>query len=116
MIVCNKCFLPKCNCKYKGMVEIDDDILIHIKTLNDKGYTTLACCSGHIDSPHFQCYILFGVDFDKSNLPNNYVYKNRFNSIEYYIPKKEWESKSYEEKKDIMINAWDDLLEWCLQL
>ena len=40
-------------------VEIDDDIVGSIIELNNKGYTTFTCCSGHNTKESFYGYICF---------------------------------------------------------
>ena len=42
----------------KKQFEVDDKIAQHIKNLNNKGYVTEYCCSGHPEKPNLG-YILF---------------------------------------------------------
>ncbi len=64
--ICSRCFKQRCYCGvYK--IEIDDDIVEAISTLNKKGYITDYCCSGHIDSPII--YIKFSQRINLDIIP-----------------------------------------------
>lgn len=64
-------FCPKSSC-HGRVVEIDELMLPIIKTLNQKGYTTAYCCSGHIWSNKPNCYISF--DTEIRSLPHYPVF------------------------------------------
>jgi hypothetical protein len=62
MDICNKCFNPVCSCKNKKLFDCDEYMIPTIKILNEKGYKTQFCCSGHIigkDNPSIRAYIMF---------------------------------------------------------
>jgi hypothetical protein len=67
MLICRECFNIHCMCKNKKKFECDELMLFPIKTLNQKGYRTDFCCSGHITDKklHFiRTYILFKEIYD----------------------------------------------------
>ena len=86
--VCSKCFnnIDKCNCnadRHRQWIEIDRPIQKTIRILNEKGYKTIYCCSGH--SNHDNLYIYFnnrnvpecnldGVMWDKKHTAMYYWY------------------------------------------
>lgn len=67
MKVCNICFKENCGETHgnliKEIVEIDDDILETIRTLNKKGYVTEYCCAGHVSEKDIspEIYIYFSA-------------------------------------------------------
>jgi hypothetical protein len=64
-------YCPKKSCK--GIViEVDELLLLPIKILNQKGYITKYCCSGHIYSSYPQTYIVFEDDINLPNIPNGF--------------------------------------------
>ena len=86
--VCSKCFnnVDKCNCnadRHRQWIEIDRPIQKTIRILNEKGYKTIYCCSGH--NNHDNLYIYFnnrnvpecnldGVMWDKKHTAMYYWY------------------------------------------
>jgi hypothetical protein len=52
-------FCPKSDCAIGNIVEIDELYIPVIKYLNEKGYMTKYCCSGHIYSSCTESYIVF---------------------------------------------------------
>jgi len=68
---------------YGDVVEIDDNIFHPIQTLNNKGYTTQHCCSGHLwgGSP----YIVF----------DEMVNKNCFDTFPNGFSQREFGTKAY---------------------
>jgi hypothetical protein len=63
---------PCGNCA-SNLVKIDELYIVIIKILNEKGYTTTYCCSGHIYEKLPQSYILFGEGIKLPCLPEGYV-------------------------------------------
>ena len=66
---------PKKNCAQE-VVDIDECIILVIQELNEKGYMTVACCSGHFwdglpesSFPPYT-YILFDESVEPVDLPN----------------------------------------------
>lgn len=78
--MCLNCFkvyaptrkIPCGNCG-SNLVKIDELYIAIIKLLNEKGYTTAYCCSGHIYEKLPQSYILFGYGIKLPSLPEGYV-------------------------------------------
>ena len=52
-------YCPKASCGYGAVVEIDELMLPTIKMLNEKGYCTENCCSGHVYESYCSPYIQF---------------------------------------------------------
>lgn len=63
---------PCGNCG-SNLVKIDELYIVIIKILNQKGYRTTYCCSGHIYEKLPQSYILFGEGVKLPSLPEGYV-------------------------------------------
>ena len=96
------------------VVEIDDNIFHPVRTLNEKGYITAFCCSGHLweSDP----YIVFDDIVNKDcfcNYPNNFVQdgsgsrvviRRSINNIEVLERQKELNEATY------------SLLEWAEKL
>lgn len=81
MRVCNKCFEEYCSCIDKEMIKIDKLMLDAIKILNQKGYKTVYCCSGHLEEGVLnKAYIMFDKAylfecFDDFNIESKYNFK-----------------------------------------
>jgi hypothetical protein len=59
-------------------VEIDDQIVCAIIELNQKGYKTLFCCSGHNDKESSSAYIMFAKSFiEKYGMPVGWDIDNK---------------------------------------
>jgi hypothetical protein len=86
--ICLNCFkvyassrrIPCGNCGSK-LVSIDDLYIVIIKILNQKGYTTTYCCSGHTYEKLPQSYILFGEGVKLPCLPEGYVIDHEAHTI-----------------------------------
>lgn len=61
------------------MKKIDERIKETIELLNEKGYETEACCSGHTGERYVSTYILFGKQYSFDTLPENFILtENKF--------------------------------------
>jgi hypothetical protein len=78
--LCTKCFQSSCEHKVDKF-ECDDLMVYPIQRLNELGYRTKFCCSGHMNAPngmtmndaHFlQCYIMFEKAYHFPVLPPNW--------------------------------------------
>lgn len=70
----NKEWISCPNTKCIGQViEVDELILLTIKILNQKGYYTKFCCSGHSYHEISQCYILFEKGIELLNIPKGFT-------------------------------------------
>jgi hypothetical protein len=80
MLICSKCFNVHCKCKNKKRFECDELLVFAIKTLNQKGYKTDFCCSGHIvdknTKDHIQTYITFKKIYDFKKKPTGFTLEN----------------------------------------
>ena len=65
-------FCPKSNCLGK-IVDVDELLIPTIKILNQKGYYTRFCCSGHYYEQHPNGYISFEEDIDIPYLPKGFT-------------------------------------------
>jgi hypothetical protein len=59
MFVDKETWQPTLQQRSENTVEIDDNMVEIICTLNRKGYHTRACCEGHDDPYGYYCYVLF---------------------------------------------------------
>lgn len=71
---------PSTDCGDLGVVEIDDMIMPIIKVLNQKGYKTKFCCSGHYYENNTNTYISFDELTIPKIFPKGFAIENR----EYY--------------------------------
>ncbi len=123
--VCPKCFnqLDKCACNTseKDLIRIDKDIQKHIRILNQKGYKTIFCCSGHAEEyakyNFTDLYISFLLTSENFiTLPEGFYIKKQKNTfktvMKYRFPKK----LSKEEFENMHKKVLDDLLKWCNEL
>lgn len=106
-------YCPKKSCE-GNVIEVDELLLLSIKILNQKGYLTKFCCSGHIYSSYPDTYIMFEEDIELPDMPNGF-YKDSKNCIrkDYFIIK----DNGYELKlqKEI-IKTSIDILTWVKKL
>lgn len=63
------CPNTKCN---GNVIEVDELILPTIKLLNQKGYHTKFCCSGHTYDKIVNCYIMFDNEIDIPSVPKGF--------------------------------------------
>ena len=63
---------PKSSCE-GDVVEVDELIILPIKLLNEKGYFTEFCCSGHYFKAIPNTYIKFQENYRFKTLPKNFV-------------------------------------------
>ena len=71
---------PLVTCGSFNVVEIDDMILPIIKRLNQKGYITEYCCSGHDYEDNTNTYIVFNIDTIPKIIPKGFILEDE----EYY--------------------------------
>lgn len=62
---------PKSNC-VGNLIEIDELMIPTIKILNQKGYFTRFCCSGHYYDQHPNGYIMFEEGIEIPNIPKDW--------------------------------------------
>ena len=74
---------PSISCAHSGtdLVELDDPIAKYISQLNELGYRTKACCSGHNYDYYLDIYILFVREYKFDYLPEDWEYDNRDKKI-----------------------------------
>lgn len=116
---------PLCTCGDLNVVEIDDMLLPIIKKLNQKGYITQYCCSGHTYENDTNTYISFDTDTVPKSIPKDFILedeeyykKNNWTFIGNVISIRKWyknipKDKLYEEllKTHLDLMNWVDLLE-----
>ena len=101
-------FCPKLGCDGE-VVEIDELMIPVIKTLNEKGYCTEYCCSGHYGDGYTNTYIKFSEWVElPEELPDGFVYEERGNVI-----RKNYVDNLHPNEKYIeILNTTKDLIEW----
>ena len=101
-------FCPKLGCDGE-VVEIDELMIPVIKTLNEKGYCTEYCCSGHYGDGYTNTYIKFSEWVElPEELPDGFVYEERGNVI-----RKNYVDNLKKKKKYIeILNTTKDLIKW----
>ena len=101
-------FCPKLGCDGE-VVEIDELMIPVIKTLNEKGYCTEYCCSGHYGDGYTNTYIKFSEWVElPEELPDGFVYEERGNVI-----RKNYVDNLHPNQKYIeILNTTKDLIEW----
>ena len=101
-------FCPKLGCDGE-VVEIDELMIPVIKTLNEKGYCTQYCCSGHYGDGYTNTYIKFSEWVElPEELPDGFVYEERGNVI-----RKNYVDNLHPNQKYIeILNTTKDLIEW----
>ena len=74
-------FCPKASCIGR-VIEVDELMLPTISELNNKGYYTCNCCSGHYYSNGGDnCYIMFNDGVKLPNLPKGFKWESDYNII-----------------------------------
>ena len=113
---CDYVGCPKTNCVGQ-LIEIDELMIPTIKILNQKGYYTKFCCSGHYYGQHPNGYIMFEENIDVPNLPIGWN-KEEFNNcitIRNSIPNKLCKRPTIKDFKKICNNA-KILVDWAIKL
>ena len=64
-----KCINEECNGK---MFECDEELIIPIEILNQKGYATRFCCSGHLYEKVCRGYIAFANGVELNSVPRGW--------------------------------------------
>ena len=104
---------PKTSC-IGTLIEVDELLVPTIKILNDKGYTTKFCCSGHYDSQHPNGYISFEYWVELPSVPKGFMLDEDGDgiTIRTILP---YETPTIEDFKTICDNA-KILLDWAISL
>ena len=90
--------------------EIDEEMIIPIKTLNDKGYITRFCCSGHLYGTPGEGYVSFCEDTVPKAAPRGWVIDG--NAIRYKYSDNASDVKKLKERHKKI----ESLIEWCDKL
>ena len=121
--VCPFCFnrINNCVCTLipQTLINIDIKIQYAIKILNQKGYITKYCCSGH-NNKHsngtyfLSIYITFAdyINIKDLQIPENWTKKNNTNSVysKVYYPKTKKEFDAIQKEELKKLNKWVDSL------
>lgn len=111
--VCPYCWntLDNCTCELfppYHLILIDRNIQEHIRILNEKGYSTMACCEGH-KNVCVNTYISFPDDyFQETGIPEGFKFDKNHRTISYTYSSKLSEEKMNELKAEKL----KILLEW----
>lgn len=116
--ICPFCFreVDDCRCKTYSyyLVQVDKLLIPIVRTLNRKGYTTSACCSGHLKDNHCRkIYIAFKEDHNfGTNIPEGSSYSKSGRSVNY-----DWKFElSEEELKNYQLDCIKKIEEWAEKL
>lgn len=116
MRLCGHCLKEKCECGREFYQNIDDEMVETIIILNDKGYVTCACCSGHPENEDYGMYIAFG----KGGFPPR-EFLDKYQNLKYYhsvgtvyakVPRKE----DKETKERVLYKAREEILQLAKEL
>lgn len=106
---------PKADCLTGEVVYIDELILPVIKLLNEKGYRTKHCCSGHIYNEN-DCYVIFEAYVKElPNIPEGFSLTKGEDDcliLSYDFNNKVWSKERY--KNILAVN--NRLFEWAEKL
>lgn len=102
-------FCPKINCTGE-IHEIDELIYEAIKILNQKGYKTKHCCSGHLYDEPIQTYISFEKNIVIPSVPNNFGFNYEGNVIRKILD--DYKNKNLSERLNYVIETHKDILDW----
>ena len=92
---------------------IDVNIQEVVRTLNQKGYTTIGCCESHFDG-NSNLYVAFNMRYDDIGLPEDFTYAKGKTSVSYSFKKNERETK--EKYEAVKTEKLDALLKWAQSL
>lgn len=110
------CPLPECQGE---VVPIDDDMATTILLLNEKGYTTRNCCSGHVGNSCPSTYIQFFDQIEFPTKPKGFAVegKDLFPNLKGTVIRKRHDRKAEPVKLQKSIwKACSDLLDWAEKL
>lgn len=112
-LIGNSCVISSCVGK---IVDVDDELLITIMTLNEKGYRTVASCFGDVFAIGSNIYIKFADKHIFQELPKDFTIEN----IDETIISKDiggiFENISYPQRQILLWNIAIDLLKWSISL
>lgn len=101
-----------CNSSDQQLVEIDELMIYPIIKLNQLGYYTRFCCSGHAYNDCLSTYIMFDSGYMPSTIPEGWVKDG--SCIRYRPPEdKEWYNISTKKRQTIIFKAMKKLYDWC---
>lgn len=93
--------------------ECDEEMLVPISILNEKGYITEFCCSGHIYDTSNSGYIMFADnEYIPYTTPQGWTIDNDGRTIRYEFSKNATIFKKVKERHKKIEN----LLKWCEEL
>lgn len=105
-------YCPKINCdRNTELIELDELMIEPIKILNQKGYVTEYCCSGHLYENFLSTYIMFNKHYMPTTLPKDWILDEYNNSIIRYRDS-QWKDKKVSQRQKSINKAIQSLLEW----
>ena len=107
----------------KNYFECDEFIANTIQSLNAKGYRTNFCCAGHVYPEkqkykgieamiYFNPYVSFTNIYDFETIPKNFYLSKDKKSLHIDFE----DVELYEERKEQILKALNDLYDWALNL
>lgn len=115
-----KAWCPDITCKHE-LVEMDENMIAPIKVLNEKGYRTSFCCSGHVDRDYFGGYIAFHpsvVPYLPDSTPAGWEWDEKPTTVSgvWGLRYKFDKDDSIEKRALKMHFRLHALVEWCMKL
>ena len=96
--------------------EIDENMIVPIMHLLNKGYKTLYCCSGHISSDSCGGYIAFALGKEPNTAPKGWTIDNDKRCIRYLFPYNKQGEANAKEKYKTILQKMTALNKWCEEL
>ncbi|RYI30454.1 hypothetical protein EVU96_08560 [Bacillus infantis] len=106
---------PKNSCQ-GDIVELDELIAPTIILLNQKGYITKFCCSGHWYDSHIAPYIYFYEDCEPESIPNSFTWDKWDTDKEKPTIRASYDENTGESRYDFVTRVNKELYEWAISL
>lgn len=101
---------PKTNCE-GDVIELDELIAPTILLLNQKGYMTKYCCSGHWYDYILSPYIFFYDDYIPDTIPTSFKWDDHKEGVKHTI-RARYDEDGSESRYDFVIRVNRELYEW----
>lgn len=103
---------PRKDCACDEVFEVDDLMVYPIKELNEKGWATKYCCSGHVYDDFMYAYIMFYPESVPDSLPTGWHRDGnciRYGNMEL---NNKWARMNEKERLEVVSEAMSSLYSW----